>query len=267
MTLFDFLKREGAEVILEVIGYNDAVKCFTQGDVEGCIWTTINALTLASPLLLVTKGGKLVAAIAKIAGKVGTFLKRTAQAKNEVKAGRTAMQRAIETCKVPGNSFAPTVPVLMADGTTKPIKDIAVGDQVTATDPTTRQTAARAVTRVIVGQGVKQMVSVAVDGPNRGTIEVTARHPFWVTERGQWIDAQDIRAGEHLQTVTGDHVVATSTTRHTEVMKVYNLTVEGIHTYYVLAGTTPSSYTTPAAGLQAPRAAGSAQPTSPTQRP
>ncbi|MET9232289.1 polymorphic toxin-type HINT domain-containing protein [Lentzea sp. NPDC003310] len=54
----------------------------------------------------------------------------------------------------------------------------------------------------------------------------------------QWIDAQDVRAGEHLRTVTGDQVAVTSTTRHTEVMKVYNLTVEGIHTYYVLAGDT-----------------------------
>ncbi|MDX3658356.1 hypothetical protein PV646_13695 [Streptomyces sp. ID05-26A] len=29
---------------------------------------------------------------------------------------------------------------------------------------------------------------VGVDGPNAGVVEATARHPFWVTDRGQWID-------------------------------------------------------------------------------
>src|SRR5256714_1815900 len=38
------------------------------------------------------------------------------------------------------DSFDPATPVLLADRTTKPIKDIKVGDKVTATDPTTGKT-------------------------------------------------------------------------------------------------------------------------------
>lgn len=36
------------------------------------------------------------------------------------------------------NSFVPGTGVLMADGTTKPIKDVRVGDQVLSADPETR---------------------------------------------------------------------------------------------------------------------------------
>src|SRR5262249_5807812 len=43
------------------------------------------------------------------------------------------------------NSFYPSTLVLMADGTTLPIKDITVGDKVTATDPVTGKTVAEPV--------------------------------------------------------------------------------------------------------------------------
>ena len=37
------------------------------------------------------------------------------------------------------NSFDPDTPVAMADGSTKPIKDVQLGDKVTATDPSTER--------------------------------------------------------------------------------------------------------------------------------
>jgi hypothetical protein len=40
----------------------------------------------------------------------------------------------------PYHSFDPSTPVLMANGTTKPIKDVAIGDDVVATDPITGKT-------------------------------------------------------------------------------------------------------------------------------
>jgi hypothetical protein len=48
------------------------------------------------------------------------------------------------------NSFTPDTLVLLADGTTKPIKDIKIGDNVIATDPETGQTQAEPVTAVII---------------------------------------------------------------------------------------------------------------------
>jgi hypothetical protein len=53
-----------------------------------------------------------------------------------------AAHRALTGC----HSFDPATPVLMADHTTKPIKDIKVGDMVLATDPATGKTTAQPVT-------------------------------------------------------------------------------------------------------------------------
>lgn len=242
MSLFDFLKQEGAEVILEMIGYNDAVKCFTQGDVEACIWTAVNALTLANPFALIAKGGKLVAAIAKVAGKVGKFLRRSEEAKNEVKATREAIHQDMKACRlrVIGKSFTPATAVLMANGTRKPIKEVAVGEQVAAADPQTGQTGSRTVAAVIVGTDLKHMVTVTVsDGEQTGSVDATGNHPFWVTEQQQWVDAKDIIPGQHLQTPGSQPAKVIDVRSYTQIIQVYNLTIAGLNTFYVLAGDTP----------------------------
>ncbi|MFJ6493577.1 hypothetical protein [Streptomyces californicus] len=71
----------------------------------------------------------------------------------------------------------------MADGTTKPIEDVRIGDEVLATDPATGETVARMVTAEITGEGLKDLVTLAlsVDGE---AVRVTATdgHPFWIPE-------------------------------------------------------------------------------------
>lgn len=57
-------------------------------------------------------------------------------------------------------------------------------------------------------------------------------------ELGEWIDATDLQPGQWLQTGSGTWVQITAVERWTEDTTVYNLTVTGIHTYYVLAGDT-----------------------------
>lgn len=52
------------------------------------------------------------------------------------------------SCSLP-NSFTGDTPVLMADGTRKPIKDVEVGDTILATDPETGDTGPRKVTALI----------------------------------------------------------------------------------------------------------------------
>nr|WP_308340505.1 MULTISPECIES: Hint domain-containing homing endonuclease [unclassified Streptomyces] len=47
------------------------------------------------------------------------------------------------------NSFTPGTKVLMADGSTKPIEDVKVGDKVKATDPKTGETRIETVTAEI----------------------------------------------------------------------------------------------------------------------
>ncbi|MGW0827849.1 polymorphic toxin-type HINT domain-containing protein [Streptomyces sp. NPDC002845] len=143
------------------------------------------------------------------------------------------------------NSFTPDTRVLMADGSTKPIKDVKAGDQVLATDPETGETRAETVTAEIKGQGVKRLVKVTIDTDGKKgtqTAEVTATdgHPFWVPELGQWIDATDLTAGQWLRTGAGTHVQITAVQRWTALQAtVHNLTVSDLHTYHVLAGATP----------------------------
>ncbi|XUL94005.1 RHS repeat-associated core domain-containing protein [Streptomyces galilaeus] len=147
------------------------------------------------------------------------------------------------SCALP-NSFTADTLVLMADGTRKPIKNVAIGDTVIATDPETGDTGPRKVTALIKGKGKKQLVDVTVDtdgpaGRRTGTVTATDGHPFWVPQLHQWISAGDLTAGQWLQTSAGTWVQITAVSHRAEQASVYNLTVDGLHTYYALAGSTP----------------------------
>ncbi|MGW6935388.1 polymorphic toxin-type HINT domain-containing protein [Lentzea sp. NPDC054927] len=142
------------------------------------------------------------------------------------------------------NSFAAGTPVLMADGSTKPIEDVQLGDEVQATDPTTGETGPRAVTDLIVGTGEKELVQVTLDtdgtsGDETDAVTATGGHPFWVSDKGVWRDAKDLASGDDVRTEEGSSLEVVGTTTRTEYLTVYNLTVDGLHTYYALAGTTP----------------------------
>ena len=143
------------------------------------------------------------------------------------------------------NSFVAGTPVLMADGSTKPIEDVKSGDVVQSADPTTGTAGPREVTEVRDKSSWRTLVTVTVDvdGPNGTSTEVitsTDEHPFWVDgEVGTWRNAVDLKPGDSLVTADGSKFAVVSTTTRTEYRKVYNLTVDGLHTYYVLAGSVP----------------------------
>ncbi|GAA2109654.1 RHS repeat-associated core domain-containing protein [Streptomyces synnematoformans] len=142
------------------------------------------------------------------------------------------------------NSFTAGTPVLMADGTTKPIEDVKVGDKVLATDPETGETSAETVTAEITGTGTKKLVEITIDldgkhGKKTATVTATDGHPFWVPELDEWIDATDLKTGQWLQTSAGTHIQITAIKRWTTQTTVYNLAVSDKHTYYVLAGPIP----------------------------
>ncbi|QFZ21108.1 SpvB/TcaC N-terminal domain-containing protein [Saccharothrix syringae] len=143
-------------------------------------------------------------------------------------------------CPVP-NSFLPGTPVLMADGSRKAIEDVEVGDRVLATDPGTGRTSARPVTALITGDGRKELVEVTVDtdgdaGDARGVVVATDGHPFWVDDEGRWVAAAELDAGDALRAPDGTLLRVLGTSRYAEVARVHNLTVAGVHTYYVEAG-------------------------------
>lgn len=230
-SVIDWIIENGGQVLLDAIGYIDAKKCFGEGDVAACLWTVVN---VGSLLLLVAKLPAVSSAIAKIAGGLTKFLEGSAAGRKLLEKFGDAIDKLRKTCG--GNSFTPDTPVLMADGTHRAIKDITVGDQVAATDTRNGATKPRTVTKVIQGSGVKYMVAVTLN--TGGTIETTAGHPFWSVDRRRWLMAADLQAGNTLRTPTGQVVTVARTRSWTQTREVFNLTVAGIHTFYVSAGST-----------------------------
>jgi hypothetical protein len=78
-----------------------------------------------------------------------------------------------------------STPVVMADGSRKPIREVVRGDRVLATDPVTRRTEPRPVVDTIVGEGEKELVDITVSASAGVTATVTAtgRHRSgWTTK-------------------------------------------------------------------------------------
>ncbi|QRN79649.1 MAG: hypothetical protein JK586_15655, partial [Nocardiopsis sp. BM-2018] len=131
------------------------------------------------------------------------------------------------------NSFAAGTLVVMADGSTKPIEEVQVGEQVLATDPVTGEEGPREVLATIVGSGVKTLVEITVDtatqveladleegvldeaggrpGPTvlGDVIIATDEHPFWSPELDAWVDAIDLVPGMWLLSSEGTLVQVT----------------------------------------------------------
>ncbi|WP_158578884.1 RHS repeat-associated core domain-containing protein [Spongiactinospora rosea] len=141
-------------------------------------------------------------------------------------------------CHLRPNSFVPGTPVLMADGSTKPIEDVKVGDYVLATDPEAGYSTARPVTTAITGDGVKNLVEITIDidGTRSNAIDkitATDEHPFWVPALDEWVSAGRLQPGMWLQTSAGTYVQITALERRTANQRVHNLTVDDVSTYYV----------------------------------
>ncbi|MEV0721057.1 polymorphic toxin-type HINT domain-containing protein, partial [Asanoa sp. NPDC050611] len=156
------------------------------------------------------------------------------------KAAGDAGSAAGGTCPV-GNSFVAGTAVLLADGSSKPIEAVQPGDTVLATDPVSGRSEARSVTHTIRTDSDKEYVDVTVStsGGGRDTITATDHHPFWSATQRRWVDAADLRPGELLRTSAGTYVQVGAVRAYHGKQVTYNLSVDDLQTYYVLAGDTP----------------------------
>ncbi|MEU1401913.1 polymorphic toxin-type HINT domain-containing protein [Streptomyces sp. NPDC005728] len=138
------------------------------------------------------------------------------------------------------NCFLAGTKVLLADKSSKNIEDMKVGDEVLATDPKTGESGPHKVTRLIVNDHDKHFNKLTIKTPaGERKLTATHEHPFWVPELGQWVSAGDLTAGMHLREPDGTTVEVTVNRSYSARTRTYNLTVEDLHTYYVLAGSTP----------------------------
>jgi RHS repeat-associated protein len=153
--------------------------------------------------------------------------------------GRGAEEAVQAGAKCP-NSFSGDTLVLMADGTTKRIDEIEVGDEVANSQPKSDKVEQHKVLAVIVTDDDKDYVDLAVSTPNGPkVIRSTAHHPFFNATTGDWEEAGTLEAGDLLSTPGNGRAELLSVNRYAAFMRTFNLTVETVHTYYVLAGFTP----------------------------
>jgi len=139
------------------------------------------------------------------------------------------------------NSFGRGTPVLMADGTRKPIERVRVGDRILSTQPGSWRTATKVVTATIKGTGDKDLVDLTLDtdgdaGTATAKLTTTAHHLFWSARQRGWVEATTLAAGMAVRGGDGARLEVEKVERRAERATVYNLTVSDFHTYYVGAG-------------------------------
>ena len=241
-----------ADALKEGSGVADAERCFGDGDLLSCGWTFGSFVPVGGWL---ARGGK----AAKAAHKANKLRQAYERLKNLSKAAkgrasaareraRQARERArglrerlLQCARGGGNSFAAGTPVLLAGGRHRPIEDVDVGDRTWAADPRTDRAGHRAVIDLITGHGAKRLVQVTIDADGRAgdrtaTVTATEGHPFWVASEQNWTDAGELAAGDRLTAADGRPVEVIAAKEYTRVLRVYNLSVADLHTYYVSAG-------------------------------
>jgi hypothetical protein len=119
---------------------------------------------------------------------------------------------------------------------TKNIEDINVGDYVLAKNP---DESGLPTPHQVIGlprNWTEHVVDVRVFGG--GELWATCSHPFWVDGKG-WTDAKNLSVGDRLCDERNRPVTVAEIRTEDRTTGTFNLTVDGVHTYYVLAGDAP----------------------------
>ncbi|MFD7442904.1 polymorphic toxin-type HINT domain-containing protein [Streptomyces sp. NPDC059909] len=261
--------KELAKILAEELGIKDAFDCITKGDMGACTETLINILTSliggavgklaakygapwkwkkAAELIQKLKkhGGDLydgIKGLIKNRKKVADAQKKLDDAKKkwdpekQKKPDEKKPDDKPTKCATP-HSFLAGTPVLLADGTRIPIETVRVGQWVTVTDPDSGLTTARRVTDTITTHDDKDFTRLTVrTGTGPAALTATDTHPFWVAgQGGRWVKAGEIRTGAAFLTPSGGTLQVTGVERYSLRQTTFDLTIEGIHTYYVGVG-------------------------------
>jgi RHS repeat-associated protein len=242
------------------LGIDAALDCFSSGDLSSCGETALNiagsfAGGLAGKLLRKygmpwkwAKASRLAKDVwglgKKLINGIRGFFKaseRLGKARKKLAAAREKAKAFFSKGKGCTHSFLPGTGVLLADGSVKPIEQVKIGDKVTVTDPKTGKTTTREVVGTIITKDDKEFVdlTVAKTGEKDASLIATDTHPFWSDSEHKWIKAGDLTSGVTLHTKAGARVTVEAVRHFTKRQLTRDLTINGTHTYYVLAGATP----------------------------
>ncbi|MGW2820690.1 RHS repeat-associated core domain-containing protein [Streptomyces sp. NPDC001443] len=225
-SLLDVAKNVGWDLFKSFIGWDDFMGCLN-GGVSSCVSLLIDVIPWGT---MFKKGAEIVKGAWKLSKAVIKFRKEQKWARKIIDAA--------ESCVVK-HSFLPGTKVLMADGSTKNIEDVRTGESVVVTDPETGKTSTKKVVATITTEDDKDFTTLTVaTGKDGATSKLTATdtHPFWVPELHSWIKAGELKPGEGLRTSAGTRVRITAVSHWTELHRTHDLTVDEVHTYYVVTG-------------------------------
>ncbi|MFD5929898.1 ricin-type beta-trefoil lectin domain protein [Streptomyces sp. NPDC060333] len=209
------------------------------GSWGGCAWAALDVALLFSGKILKPIAEGIMAADAAMRTGIGIAdalralrslrLNPEALAAIEYEAGLA--ESLFTKCET--NSFPATTPVLMADGSHRPISLLRVGDAVLAGDPATGTVRPEPVSDTYQ-HAADDLVTISLsDGT---TLDTTPGHKIYAENRG-WILASDLRPGDRLLRPDGELLTVAGVRGDTdaESRQVYDLTVSGLHTFYVRA--------------------------------
>ncbi|MFF7811588.1 polymorphic toxin-type HINT domain-containing protein [Streptomyces sp. NPDC007945] len=221
---------------------DDFVQC-SKGSVSGCLWAASNfipgkkiadAVDAIRALDAALNTGIAVTDAYRALKNLGLDPQIMAAITREA----NLVEDALAACTT--NSFLGETPVVMADRSIRPIRDVRIGDLVLAADPDSGERRGMRVTSTFRHE-TKDFVEVRlVDG---STLVTTPGHRVHVMGRG-WTFASDLRPEDLVigaDEVTGK--VASVRDRGGDAANVvYDLTVEGLHTFFVgTRGASPRS--------------------------
>ncbi len=136
-----------------------------------------------------------------------------------------------------GLSFSSDTRVEMADGTTKKISQIHVGDRVLATDTATGKTEPELVTTLWLNHDTDLLDLTISDGRgSTGELHTTGNHPIWDVSRHAWVLAADLRTGDLLRQLDGQTATVIALMSHSGTANMWDLTVANDHDFFVGTG-------------------------------
>ena len=137
------------------------------------------------------------------------------------------------SCTEPGgNCFVAGTLVATPSGE-RPIESLRAGDLVLTRGELDGAVSTHPVVQTFV-RGAPSLVDVYIETADGGgeSIRSTPEHPYWTLDRG-WVGAGELVANEMLRGLGGHEVRVTKVVPIAQEAAVYNIEVEGTHTYFV----------------------------------
>jgi len=121
-----------------------------------------------------------------------------------------------------GACFLAGTPILLVDGSFKPIEQVKVGDRIMAFDEKTRSLKPGTVSKLFQHDADAYLII-------NQHLKVTGNHPVY--SKGKWVEIGRLKIGDTLMNARGKPEPIASIQQVTEPVKVYNLEVNPYHTY------------------------------------